>query len=117
MAHLYDLGQGFCSSYHHAVELIGRRWSGAILREMLLGSTRFVQIRQAIPQLTDKMLASRLRELESEGLVTRTVFDETPVRVEYQLTEKGRDLESAIAALSQWAERWVPAGVTASPPA
>lgn len=106
MSGRYDLGEGFCADYHHAVELIGRRWSGAILRELLLGTTRFGQIREAIPQLTDKMLASRLRELESEGVVSRVVYPEIPVRVEYHLTEKGRDLEAAVAALSQWADRW-----------
>lgn len=109
MSDRYDLGEGFCSSYHHAVELIGRRWSGAILRELLLGTTRFGQIREAIPQLTDKMLASRLRELEAEGVIRRVVFPEIPVRVEYHLTDKGRDLEAAVAALSQWADRWIPA--------
>ncbi|MEU6699875.1 helix-turn-helix domain-containing protein [Pseudonocardia sp. NPDC046786] len=108
MAHRYDLGEGFCPQYHHAVELIGRRWNGAILRELLLGSTRFGQIREAIPQLTDKMLAGRLRELEAEGVVSRTVHPETPVRIEYGLTDKGRDLEGAVAALSRWADRWVP---------
>lgn len=107
MGDYYDLGAGFCSSYHHAVELIGRRWNGAILRELLLGSIHFVQIREAIPQLTDKMLANRLRQLEAEGLVTRSVYPETPVRVEYQLTDKGRDLHSAVAALSRWADRWI----------
>jgi len=108
VAHQYDLGEGFCPQYHHAVELIGRKWNGAILRELLLGSTRFGQIREAIPQLTDKMLASRLKQLESEGVVSRTVYAETPVRVEYQLTEKGRDLEAAVAAMSHWADRWIP---------
>lgn len=109
MADRYDLGEGFCPSYHHAVELIGRRWSGAILRELLLGTNRFGQIREAIPSLTDKMLASRLRELETEGIIDRVVFPEIPVRVEYHLTDKGRDLEAAVAALSQWADRWIPA--------
>ena len=52
------------------------------------------------------MLASRLRELESEGIVKRTVFDTVPVRVRYELTDKGRDLERTITALSEWADRW-----------
>lgn len=58
--------------------------------------------------LTDKMLSQRLRELEAEGVVERSVVAETPVRIEYTLTEKGEDLESAIAALSRWADRWDP---------
>ncbi len=105
----YDRGETFCPSYHHAVELIGRRWSGVILRELLAGTSRYGQLRAAIPGMTDKMLVSRLRELESEGLVTRTVIDDSPVRVEYTLTDKGKDLEGAITALSEWADRWIPA--------
>jgi DNA-binding HxlR family transcriptional regulator len=104
----FDLEEAFCPSYHHAVELVGRRWTGAILRVLLHGATRFVQIRRLIPELTDKMLAARLKELEAEGIITRTVIPETPVRVEYQLTEKGHDLERAVAALGAWADRWAP---------
>ncbi|WP_211261281.1 winged helix-turn-helix transcriptional regulator [Pseudonocardia acaciae] len=116
MSQPYDRGESFCPSYHHAVELIGRRWSGVILRELLLGASRYGQLRSAIPELTDKMLTNRLRELESEGLVTRTVIDASPVRVEYALTKKGKDLENAITALSEWADRWFPAGDDAPPP-
>ncbi|WP_231644977.1 winged helix-turn-helix transcriptional regulator [Sciscionella sediminilitoris] len=105
---LPDLREGFCTSYHRGVELIGRRWNGVILRELLLGARRFSEIRRGIPALTDRMLASRLRELEAEGIVTRVVYDETPVRVEYELTEMGRDLEQAVAALNRWASRWLP---------
>ncbi|WP_222853419.1 winged helix-turn-helix transcriptional regulator [Fodinicola acaciae] len=110
VAHPYERGDRFCPDYHRAVEMIGRRWNGVILRELLLGATRFAQIRAAIPEMTDKMLSSRLRELEDEGLVSRTVIDERPVRVEYALTEMGRDLEEAINALSSWADRWLAAG-------
>lgn len=106
MEHPYDQGESFCPAYHQAVELIGRRWTGVILRQLLLGASRFAEIRDAIPALTDRMLASRLRELESEGVVTRTVFDTVPVRVQYELTDKGRDLERTITALSEWADRW-----------
>lgn len=104
----YDLRPGFCAGYHRGVELIGRRWNGVILRELLLGATRFSEIRQRIPDLTDRMLATRLKELESAGIVKRTVHDETPVRVEYGLTEMGRDLQDAVAALNRWASRWIP---------
>lgn len=100
--------EAFCPQYHHAVELIGRRWAGAILRAMLFGATRFSQIADAIPALSDKMLAQRLRDLEAEGLVVRDVIPDTPVRIEYTLTEKGRALDTAIEALSAWADEWVP---------
>ncbi len=97
-----------CPKYHHAVEIIGRRWNGAILLVMLNGATRFNEIKQRIPDISDKMLSERLKELEAEGLVTRTVIPETPVRVEYLLTEKGRALKDVLASISSWAERWVP---------
>lgn len=104
MGRPYDHGASFCPDHHHAVELIGRRWTGVILRQLLLGVCRFAEIRDAIPALTDRMLASRL--LEMEGIVTRTVVDSIPVRVNYALTDKGRDLERTITALSEWADRW-----------
>lgn len=99
----------FCPRFHKAVELVGRRWTGAILREMLAGASRFTDIRDAIPDLSDRMLSERLKELECEGVVEREVHPETPVRVEYRLTEKGRALEAVIGAVGEWAENWVEA--------
>lgn len=96
----------FCPDFHNAVELIGRRWSGAILREMLGGATRFTEIRSAIPDISDRMLSERLKELETAGIVTRRVHAETPVRVEYQLTSKGGALEKVLAAIGEWANEW-----------
>ncbi|MBT5774707.1 MAG: helix-turn-helix transcriptional regulator [Dehalococcoidia bacterium] len=98
----------FCPRFHHAVELIGRRWSGAIVRAMLGGATRFSEICATVPGLSDRLLSERLKELETEGIVTRTVYPETPVRIEYRLTEKGRALAPAIEAISGWADAWVP---------
>lgn len=97
----------FCPHFHRAVELIGRRWSGAILREMLAGGSRFSELRDAIPDISDRMLSERLKELEAEGLVTRRVYPETPVRVEYLLTDKGRGLEKVLAAIGDWADHWL----------
>ena len=104
----YDLGMGYCPSYHHAAELVGRRWNGVIIRALLLGATRFTEIAEQIPEMSDKMLASRLRELEDEGVVARTVQPTVPVRVDYALTEKGLDLHRAVAALAEWADYWMP---------
>ncbi len=97
----------FCPQFHHAVELIGRRWTGVVLRTMLHGATRFSDIAACVPKLSDKMLAERLKELEAEGMITRTVVPETPVRIEYALTDKGRDLEGVVKALGSWAYRWI----------
>ena len=99
--------EAFCPYYHRAVELIGRRWTGAILRAMLVGVSRFSDLTQAIPGLSDRMLSERLKELESEGILLRSVIPETPVRIEYHLTDKGRALWSVIEAVSGWAEEWL----------
>ena len=96
-----------CSRYHRAIELVGRRWTGAIVYLLLRSRCRFATLRDAIPDITDRMLSERLQELEEEGIVQRTVVPETPVRVEYALTKKGRALASAIDAMAAWAERWV----------
>src|SRR5689334_19489151 len=98
-----------CARFHRAVELIGGRWTGAVIRLLLNGRMRFAELRSAIPDISDRMLSERLRELEAEGIVARIVVPETPVRVEYELTEKGRALEHALAAVGKWAERWVEA--------
>lgn len=95
-----------CARFHHAMELIGGRWTGAVIQLLLNGRLRFAELRASIPEISDRMLSERLRELESEGIVARQVVPETPVRVEYELTEKGRALEQALSAVGRWAERW-----------
>ncbi|MFN2606993.1 MAG: winged helix-turn-helix transcriptional regulator [Acidimicrobiales bacterium] len=98
---------GFCPLYHRAIEIIGRRWTGAIVRALLSGVTRFGQIRSTVPGLSDRLLSERLKELESEGIVERRVMAETPVRIEYHLTPKGEALGSIVTAASAWAETWL----------
>ena len=100
--------QQVCSRFHRAIELIGSRWTGAILQTLLQGKTRYAVIKAAIPDITDRMLSERLRSLESEELVSRHVVPETPVRVEYELTTKGRELQDALREIGNWAERWIP---------
>ena len=97
----------FCPVYHRAIELIGRRWTGAILRALMSGATRFTDITAAVPGLSDRLLSERLKELEAEGIVSRTVVPSTPVRIEYGLTEKGHALNDVMAAVSEWAETWL----------
>ncbi|HVN76781.1 MAG TPA: helix-turn-helix domain-containing protein [Thermoanaerobaculaceae bacterium] len=98
-----------CPRFHRASELIGRRWTGAIIYVLLEARCRFATLRAAVPGITDRMLTERLQELEEEGIVERTVVPETPVRVEYSLTRKGRELAAAVDAIAGWAERWIPA--------
>ena len=98
-----------CRRFHKASELIGRRWTGAIIFVMLRTRCRFATLREAIPGITDRMLSERLHELEGEGIVARTVVPATPVRIEYALTRKGRALGKAIAAITDWAHTWTDA--------
>ena len=98
---------GFCPLYHRAIEIIGRRWTGAIIRALLSGVTRFTEIRGIVPGLSDRLLSERLKELEAEGIVERRVHAHTPVRIEYWLTPKGEALASVVQAASTWAEEWL----------
>ena len=97
----------FCPVFHKSVELIGKRWTGAILRAMRFGHVRFSDISEAIPGLHDRLLSERLKELEAERVVRREVIPETPVRIEYHLTDKGHALDSVMDAIADWAEQWV----------
>ncbi len=95
-----------CPVYQRAVELIGRRWTGVILFALLDGARRFSEIREAIPEISDRMLSERLKEMEADGIVQRLVLPEKPVRVEYRLTEKGYALREVVASISAWAGAW-----------
>lgn len=101
-----DQIEAFCPLFHHAIELIGRRWTGAILRALGCDLVRYNEIAAAIPGLSDRLLSERLKELEAEGIVERTVIPETPVLIEYRLTDSGRDLLPALDAVAAWAEKW-----------
>ncbi|GAC1438671.1 MAG: catDE operon transcriptional regulator CatR [Solirubrobacteraceae bacterium] len=97
-----------CPRYHEAVELIGRRWTGAIVEILLqAGSLRFSALAASVPELSDRMLSDRLKELEARGVVDRTVYEGPPVRVEYTLTEMGRALGPAVGELKSWARAWL----------
>ena len=97
-----------CQLYHRAIELVGKRWTGAILLVLLDGPLHFSGIRQLVPELSDRLLSERLKELEAEGIVERRVLDGSPVRVEYSLTPKGRALEPTLRALKHWAHEYLP---------
>jgi DNA-binding HxlR family transcriptional regulator len=97
-----------CPKLHEAVELIGKRWSGAIIVVLLEGGAmRFSEIAQAIPQLSDRLLSERMKELEARGIVERRVQPDAPVKVEYELTEMGHELAPALQQLKSWSHRWL----------
>jgi DNA-binding HxlR family transcriptional regulator len=99
-----------CPHFHAAIELIGKRWTGAIVSALIERPMRFGELRKAVPGLSDRLLSQRLRELEQEGLVEREVEAGTPVRVTYSLTAKGEALGPAIRELRSWAKQWKSTG-------
>ena len=96
-----------CSLYHQAIEMVGKRWTGAIVAVLLEGPARFSEIKDCVPDLSDRLLSERLKELESEGIVDRLVLEGNPPRVQYLLTPKGMALEPAVASLRTWAREWL----------
>src|ERR1700693_3719580 len=96
-----------CPRYEHAIQLLGKRWTGLLLYALLEGPRRFCELTNTVEGLSDRVLSDRLRELEMEGVVQRVVYPQIPVRVEYQLTAKGRALEPVVLAIRQWAQTWI----------
>ncbi|GAC1356173.1 MAG: helix-turn-helix domain-containing protein [Herpetosiphon sp.] len=96
-----------CPRYQAAVEVIGRRWVGLIVKLLIERPLRYSELLEQLDVCGDRMLAGRLKELENEGIIERRVYPETPVRVEYRLTQKGQALEQVIAAIGLWAEEWI----------
>lgn len=95
-----------CPKFENAFELLGKRWTGLIIRTLLSGQKRFSDIADAIPNMSARMLTERFKELEKEGIIIRKVYPETPVRIEYELTKKGRELETVMDEIQKWAEKW-----------
>ncbi len=96
-----------CPLYHEAVELVGRRWTGAILRVLMDGPLRFSEVAASIPELSDRLLSERMKELEARGMVERKVIAGPPVQVRYELSKMGHELEPALGELQAWARRWL----------
>ncbi|TMC17195.1 MAG: helix-turn-helix transcriptional regulator [Chloroflexi bacterium] len=96
-----------CPRYEHAIQLLGKRWTGLLLDALMEGPRRFCELTATVEGLSDRVLSDRLRELEVEGVVDRIVYPQIPVRVEYKLTEKGLALEPVVEAIHEWAEKWV----------
>jgi DNA-binding HxlR family transcriptional regulator len=103
MADLHQL----CPKFEAAFEILGKRWSGLIIQSLLHGPRRFKDISEMIPGMSDRMLAERFKELEAGGLIHRHVYPETPVRIEYELSDKGKALQPVMEAVHQWGESWV----------
>lgn len=96
-----------CPKYERAFEILGKRWTGLIIKVMMDGPKRFTDISSHIPNMSDRMLGERFKELEGLGIIKRNVYPETPVRIEYELTDKGRALDNALKEVQAWATEWM----------
>ncbi|KKX53598.1 MULTISPECIES: helix-turn-helix domain-containing protein [Brevibacillus] len=106
------MGQEFgneqtCPKYEGAINILGKRWTGLIINVLLRGAVRFKDIREMVPHMSDKMLSERLKELEEQGILERKVYPEIPVRIEYELTDKGKDLRPVIDSIHEWGQKWM----------
>jgi DNA-binding HxlR family transcriptional regulator len=101
------MSEHMCPKFEGAISILGKRWTGLILHVLLRGPARFKEIREIVPQMSDKMLSERLKELEEQGVIERKVYPEIPVRIEYHLTEKGKDLRSVIESIESWSHKWM----------
>lgn len=97
------------------LEIVGRRWSSAILLAIARGAERFSDVTASVRDLSARMLAVRLRELEHGGLIDRVIIPTMPVSVRYQLTDQGRDLLASLQPIAGYAHRWTPDASPASP--
>ncbi|MDD3477272.1 MAG: helix-turn-helix domain-containing protein [Candidatus Izemoplasmatales bacterium] len=95
-----------CPKFEHAAQLLGKRWVGLIVNQLLDRPKRFSELESEI-HVSGKMLSERLKELEQEGVIQRNVYPETPVKIEYELTDKGRSLAPVMASIAGWADTWV----------
>ncbi|MBW7474599.1 helix-turn-helix transcriptional regulator [Paenibacillus oenotherae] len=95
-----------CPKYECASDLLGKKWTSLIVRVLLGGPKRFKEIKEQIPEMSDKMLTDRMKELEHCLIIKRQVYPEMPVRIEYELTDKGRGLEPVIQSIQDWSEEW-----------
>ncbi|CAM3482304.1 MULTISPECIES: winged helix-turn-helix transcriptional regulator [Saccharibacillus] len=95
-----------CPRFERGMQILSQRWNGLIIYRLLSGPQRFCNIQSAFP-VSGRLLSERLKDLEKEGIVLRHVYPETPVRIEYELTDKGRALQSTIQCIQGWSDEWI----------
>ncbi|MEZ0117673.1 UNVERIFIED_ORG: DNA-binding HxlR family transcriptional regulator [Heyndrickxia coagulans] len=99
--------QSLCPRFEKAFQLLGKRWVGVIIRVLSDGPMRFNEMAELIPHISQKVLSERLKELEDQGILVREVYPESPVRIEYRLTEKGEAIKPVLDEVQNWADKWV----------
>jgi DNA-binding HxlR family transcriptional regulator len=96
-----------CPRFEKAMVLMSQRWTGLVIYQLLTGPKRFCSLESSIG-ISGRVLSERLKDLENQEIVKREVFPETPVRIEYSLTEKGLALEPILKEIEKWSQTWLP---------
>jgi DNA-binding HxlR family transcriptional regulator len=100
------MDKSICPRFEKAMTILSQRWTGMIIYQLLSGPQRFCTIESSVG-VSGRVLSERLKDLESEGIVRREVHPETPVRIEYSLTEKGKALEPLMKEIEKWSQNWL----------
>lgn len=95
-----------CPRFEKAISLLNQRWTALVIYQLLSGPQRFSAIQSSIG-ISGKVLSERLKDLEHEGIITREVIPETPVIIQYSLTEKGHSLEPVLRKIESWSQDWI----------
>lgn len=100
--------ENICPRFQYAIGLLSKRWTGLIVKVLLDGPARFNELAEKLQVVGDRVLAERLKELETQDIITRQVYPTTPVRIEYSLTDRGKDLAPVVGSIEDWSHRWLP---------
>ncbi|WP_423407895.1 winged helix-turn-helix transcriptional regulator [Heyndrickxia sp. MSNUG] len=100
------MDKSICPRFEKAMSILSQRWTGMIIYQLLSGPQRFCSIESSIG-ISGRVLSERLKDLENEGIVKREVYPETPVRIEYSLTDKGLALQPLMKEIEKWSQSWL----------
>lgn len=100
-----------CPKFEKAMNILGQRWTGLVIYQLLAGPQRFCTMEASIG-ISGRVLSERLKDLENQGIVKRDVYPETPVRIEYSLTEKGLSLKPLMDEIQKWSQDWIETDTT-----
>ena len=100
------MNENLCPKMEATLELLGKKWIALIVFALFKGSNKFSDIEKFIPGLSARMLSERLKELEKKEIIIKNVYPETPVRIEYTLSQKGIELTDTFNAIGEWADNW-----------
>jgi len=95
-----------CPKMEHTLVLLGKKWTGLIVLSLLSGSQKFTEMEKFITGISPRLLTERLKELICENIIEKNVYPETPIKIEYKLTEKGIGLSATYKKISEWTEKW-----------